>query len=33
MKIKNSNHKVAIFCGSMFGSNKEYKNIAVKVTQ
>ena len=33
MKIKNSNHKVAIFCGSMFGSNKGYKDIAIKVTE
>ena len=33
MKIKNSKHKVAIFCGSMFGSSKEYKDIAVKVTE
>ena len=33
MKTINSNHKVAIFCGSMFGSKKEYKDIAVKVTE
>ena len=33
MKIKNSKHKVAIFCGSMFGSAKGYKDIAVKVTE
>ena len=33
MKTINSKHKVAIFCGSMFGSKKEYKDIAVKVTE
>ena len=33
MEIKNSNSKVAIFCGSMFGSNKGYKDIAIKVTE
>jgi predicted Rossmann-fold nucleotide-binding protein len=32
MEIKNSQHKVAIFCGSMFGSKKEYKDLAIKVT-
>ena len=30
MKIKNSKHKVTIFCGSMFGSTKGYKDIAAK---
>ena len=33
MKTINSNHKVAIFCGSMFGSKKEYKDLAMKVTE
>ena len=33
MKIKNSKHKVTIFCGSMFGSTKGYKDIAAKVTE
>ena len=33
MKTINSNHKVAIFCGSMFGSKKEYKDLAIKVTE
>ena len=33
MKTINSKHKVAIFCGSMFGSKKEYKDIAIKVTE
>ena len=33
MKTLNSNHKVAIFCGSMFGSKKEFKEIAIKVTE
>ena len=33
MKIKNTKHKVAIFCGSMFGSNEGYKDIAIKVTE
>tara|TARA_Y100001935_G_scaffold252031_2_gene255120 strand:- start:3 stop:554 length:552 start_codon:yes stop_codon:yes gene_type:complete len=33
MKTLNSKHKVAIFCGSMFGSKKEFKDIAIKVTE
>ena len=33
MKTINSNHKVALFCGSMFGSEKEYRDIAIKVTE
>ena len=33
MKTINSNHKVAIFCGSMFGSKKEYKDLAIKVIE
>ena len=33
MKTINSNHKVALFCGSMFGSKKEYRDVAIKVTE
>jgi uncharacterized protein (TIGR00730 family) len=33
MNTNKSNHKVAIFCGSMFGSKKEYKDLAIKVTE
>ena len=33
MKLKNSKHKVAVFCGSMFGSNKNFKDLAKTVTK
>ena len=33
MKLKNSKHKVAVFCGSMFGSNKNFKDLAITVTK
>lgn len=33
MKLKNSKHKVAVFCGSMFGSNKKFKDLAISVTK
>lgn len=33
MKTLNSKHNVAIFCGSRFGSKKEYKELAVRVTE
>ncbi len=33
MKFKNSKHKVAVFCGSMFGSNKNFKDLAITVTK
>ena len=33
MNFKNTKHKVAVFCGSMYGSNKKFKELAVTVTK
>ena len=33
MNFKNTKHKVALFCGSMYGSNKKFKELAVTVTK
>ena len=33
MNFKNTKHKVAVFCGSMYGSNKKFKELAATVTK